>query len=271
MKGWTLDDIPWRDFDKELVSPDLVKMMKAACLVEHNGGTYERYLHNVFGDDPAFVALTSNWAKEEVRHGQALAAWLRLADPSFDFDAAFEAFTDGQGIPIESKTSIRGSRSGELVARCVVEAGTSSWYTALSEASDEPVLKEICRLIAADEFRHYKLFYDNLKRYLAQERVGFWQRLRIALGRLFESEDHELAYAYYCGNHPGERFDHRACSRAYARRAYGVYRFGHVKRGMGMLLKAAGLKPHGHIGSMLSRVAWWAMRHRRRRLDQAIA
>jgi len=51
----------------------------------------------------------------------------------------------------------------------MVETGTSSFYTAMSKASKEPVLAEIAHLIAADEFRHYKLFYDTLKSYLQKE------------------------------------------------------------------------------------------------------
>jgi hypothetical protein len=50
--------------------------------------------------------------------------------PDFDFDAGFKRFTDGFKIATDSKASIRGSRSGELVARCIVETGTSSYYAA---------------------------------------------------------------------------------------------------------------------------------------------
>lgn len=271
MKGWTLDDIPWEQFDPDLVDPDILKMVKAACLVEHNGGVYERYLHHVFSDDQAFKADTTQWAGEEVRHGKALAAWVKLADPDFDFERAFAEFAAAQKIEVGRADSIRGSRSGELVARCVVEAGTSSFYTALSNATEEPVLKEICRLIAADEFRHYKLFYETLNRYVARENIGFWGRLWVAFGRLKESEDEELAYAYHCANAPGAVFDHHASSRSYAKRAYRVYRFGHVKRGLGMLLKAAGLRPHGWIGNKASRFAWWFINRRRRQLEQVAA
>ena len=51
----------------------------------------------------------------------------------------------------------------------MVETGTSSYYTALGEATAEPVLKQVCKLIAADEYRHFKLFYDHMRRYLARE------------------------------------------------------------------------------------------------------
>src|SRR6185437_12781826 len=111
-----------------------------------------------------------------------------LADPSFDHAAACAHFTAGFRVDLDAKASLRGSRAGELVARCIVETGTSSYYTALAEASAEPVLQEICRRIAADELRHYKLFYTHLKRYLAAEPMGVWGRLRIAAGRIAESE-----------------------------------------------------------------------------------
>ena len=71
-----------------------------------------------------------------------------------------------------------------MVARCVVEIGTSSYYTALRDAAAEPVLREICRHIAADELRHYRLFYKNLDRYLALDGIGRLGRLRVALGRV---------------------------------------------------------------------------------------
>ena len=78
-------------------------------------------------------------------------------------------------IKTDADASIRGSRTGELIARCMVETGTSSYYTALAEATSEPVLKQVCKLIAADEYRHFKLFYDHMRRYLARENLGIVQ------------------------------------------------------------------------------------------------
>src|SRR5215468_3336676 len=225
MKHWTLDDIPWERFDRSRVDAEVVKVVKAAAMVEANGGDYAKYLCNVFHDDPEFQQVANEWAMEEVQHGMALARWAKLADPSFDFDAAFQRFTDGFKIETWRTKSLRGSRSGELVSRCIVETGTSSYYSALKDAVDEPVLKEICRNIAADELRHYKLFYDHLGRYLSRESIGRWKRVAVVLSRMRESEEDELAYAYYAANEPvAVRYDRRRYSRAYARRAYGFYR-----------------------------------------------
>src|SRR3546814_19592921 len=76
---------------------------------------------NVFPDDADFQGAAKGWATEEVQHGQALARWAKLADDSFDFDRSFQRFRDGFKISTDAADSIRGSRSGELVARCIVE------------------------------------------------------------------------------------------------------------------------------------------------------
>jgi rubrerythrin len=266
MSHWTLQDIPWDRFEPARVAPDILRVVKAAAMVEKNSADYATYLGNVFPDDPEFVAAARAWAEEEVQHGDALGRWAEMADPQFRFAERFEVFRRGFRIPVDSRESVRGSRSGELVARCVVEVGTSSYYTALGEATDEPVLKAICARIAADEFRHYKMFYTYLRRYVAHERPSPWHRLAVALGRIVESDDDELAYAYYAANNQGEPYDRRRCADAYAARAYRVYRPRVIERGVAMTLKAAGFRPYGRHSRILSGLARGVMGWRARRL-----
>jgi hypothetical protein len=269
-KHWTLDDIDWARFDANRVSPELLRVVKAAALVEHNGHDYAIYLRNVFADDPVFRAAATHWAEEEVQHGRALARWATLADPAWDFDAAFKRFVDGYKLPLDVAQSVRGSRTSELIARCMVETGTSSYYTALAEASEEPVLTQICRKIAADEFRHYKLFYDHMRRYQEAEHIGRLGRVRTGLGRILETEDDELAYAFFAANAPTDAvYERKAWSRAYARRAYGYYRPHHVERGIGMALKAVGLPANGRLHRLAWPIAHRFLRWRSDRLARA--
>ena len=268
---WTLDDIPWDKLDRSKVDPEILRTVKAASLVEQNGGDYARYLCSVFHDDPAFQDAARRWGEEEIQHGQALGRWAMLADPDFDHADASERFTSLFRVNLDARQSIRGTRSGELIARCIVETGTSSYYTALGEATEEPVLKAICQRIAADELRHYKLFYTYLKRYLERERIGFWKRLRVAAGRLVESEDGELSYAYYAANENAAVFDLRRYNNAYARRVYALYRRHHVERGMAMIFKAVGLKPNGRLNMLAARLAWMFMYMRAERLGRRAA
>src|SRR6516162_3113711 len=271
MRHWTLDDIPWDRFDRGKLDPDIVPIVKAASLVEYNGAAYAHHLCRVFYDDPDFQRAARRWGDEEIQHGRALARWATLADPSYDFEFAFDRFQAGYQIDFDSETSRRGSRSGEMIARCMVEVGTSSYYSALRDGVREPVLKEICRNIAADEIRHYKLFYKTLTRCLERDRIGLWQRLRIALGRIAEAEDDELAYAYYAANETSGPYDRRRCTRAYARRALALYRQPHVQQMVAMVFKAVGLAPHGRLARAATQLAWRALRYRTARLARMAA
>jgi hypothetical protein len=271
MGSWTLDDIPWDRFDRSKLDPDVVRIVKAASLVEYNGGAYAHHLCRIFYDDPDFQQAARRWGDEEIQHGRALARWAALADPSYDFELAFDRFRAGYRIEFDSEASRRGSRSGEMIARCMVEVGTSSYYSALRDGVREPVLKEICRNITADEIRHYKLFYNNLTRYLERERIGFWKRLRVAFGRIAEAQDDELAYAYYAANETSSGYDRRRCTRAYARRAFALYREHHVSHIVALVFKAVGLAPRGRLARTAGFLAWQALRYRAIRLTRAAA
>ena len=261
VRHWTLDDIPWDRLDRGKLDPEIVRLVKAASLVEYNGGAYAHHLCRIFHDDLEFQREARRWGEEEVQHGRALGRWAELADPEFDFDTAFRRFQAGYRFDFDCEVSRRGSRSGEMIARCMVEVGTSSYYSALRDAAREPVLKEICRNIAADEIRHYKLFYKNLARCLEREQIGFWRRLRVAAGRIVESEDDELAYAYYAANEAMRPYERRRYSRAYA-----LCRDAHVAHAVALIFKAVGLNPHGPLARIAGRLAWAAMRSRTTRL-----
>lgn len=268
MKHWRLEDVAWDRFDPAQVDRSIVPLVKAAAMVERNGVDYAVYLGRVFVDDPDFRRASDNWAVEEVQHGDALGRWAMLADPGWDFEAAFQRYRDGYKLPLDADASVRGSRTGELIARCMVETGTSSYYTALAEATGEPVLQQVCKLIAADEYRHFKLFYDHMRRYLARERLGMLNRLKIAAGRITESEDDELAFAYHCGNESeSTAYEHKRCIAAYMGRAISFYRFRHIERAMGMILKSVGLPPRGRLSAAGARLTWTLLQRRRRKFE----
>jgi len=271
MKHWRLTDIDWDRFDPTRIDPKIIPLVKAAAMVERNGTDYAIYLGRVFHDDPDFRHAADYWSEEEVQHGDALGRWAEMADPGWDYQAAFARYKDGYHLPLEAEASVRGSRTGELIARCMVETGTSSYYSALADATAEPVLQQICRRIAADEFRHFKLFYDHMRRYLQRERIGLLRRLRIAAGRITESEDDELAFAYHCGNEPATLAYRRSrCIAAYMAGAITFYRFRHVERGMGMIFKAVGLPPRGRLSDMAARLAWRLLSWRRARFERQV-
>jgi len=271
---WTLDSIDWGAFDASKVDPGLLRAVKAASLVEFNAPDYVTYLCNVFSDRPELRADIEQWGREEEQHGQALAKWAKMADPGFDFDDAFSRFRKMQNIETGAVTSIRGSRAGEMVARCVVESGTSSFYTAIKDATDEPCLRQIAIYLAADEFAHYRLFYQTLNALAAIEPISPANRMKIAISRLNEADDDELAGAFYCANYAadaGVAYDRSRFANAYFREALGVYRQQHIDRVVAMVLKAGGFAPHGWLSDRLCRVVWWAWTRRLARLNAVAA
>ena len=147
-----------------------------------------------------------------------------------------------------------------MIARCVVESGTSSYYSAIRDAADEPVLKEIAGRIAADEYRHYKLFYDILHAQSGPD-IGFWKKLWIAIGRVRESDDDELAYSYYCANVPPEKeaitpYKRKKYTRLAGQASMTVYHRHHIQKLVQMVVKVVGANPHGWLASLAGAVLW---------------
>jgi hypothetical protein len=148
-------------------------------------------------------------------------------------------------LPTHVRASVRGSRARELVARCVVETGTTTYYSALRDAAREPVLKEICRRLAGDEVRHYQLFLHHLNsRYARKDGLTFTQRLHTIWQRIGELDDPELTLAYFAANH-GETFTLKFVddySRFYMSEVTRLYRLRHFMTSVFMLSKVLGVK-----------------------------
>src|SRR6266851_2807624 len=102
MGNWTLETISWDRFDASKVDPEILRNIKAAALVERNGGDYGVYLGRVFADDPSFMQAVGTWVTEEIQHGMALGRWAELADPVWDFNAACVRFRAGYTLPLEA-------------------------------------------------------------------------------------------------------------------------------------------------------------------------
>lgn len=267
--GWTLGDIDWSRFDASKVDADLLAAIKAASLVEYNAPDYVDYLKRVYMGAPGTTIETiERWGEEEIQHGKALARWAQLADPSFDFDDAFARFRTlyRPSHFVSGETSVRGSKRGEMIARCVVESGTSSFYSAIREGTGEPVLREVAGRIAADEFRHYRLFYE-IMRAQTEPDLPVWRKLWVAIGRVGEAEDDELACAYYCANVRADEtntrpYERKRYARAYNAKIMTLYRRHHIDKLVRMVAMPAGINPSGLLSSLASAVLWRLLKYR---------
>ena len=263
-QGWTMEDIHWSLFDPSKVTPALLSAVKAAALVEYNAPDYVTYLKRVFADSGApTLAAIEQWGREEAQHGRALGRWAEIADSNFKLEEAFSRFRKGYTpahFGDSQHGSVRGSKRGEMIARCVVESGTSSYYSAIRDASEEPVLQEIAGRIAADEYRHYKLFYDIHHAQPGPD-LGLWKKLAIAVGRVRESDDDELAFSYYCANVPPEKeaaipYERKKFSKLASKASMAAYHRKHIEKLVQMVVKAVGANPHGWIASFFGALLW---------------
>jgi hypothetical protein len=132
----------------------------------------------------------------------------------------------------------------------------------MKDATNEPVLKDIAGRIAADEFRHYKLFYEILHRQDEPD-LPFWRKLVIAVTRVSESDDDELAYAYYAANIPlSTPYDRATCARLSASKALVIYQPKHIKKLVQMIAKSVGADPQGRMAKVAGALVWRMLKKR---------
>jgi hypothetical protein len=204
---WRIEDINLCSIDRRraVANEDLLMLLCGASFIESGTALYTRNLSIFFADDPeVFAWLNNEWEPEELQHGRALKAYITHVWPKFDWDTAFENFFSEY-----SKTcSVDGferTQALEMVARCVVETGTTTLYGAIAKCSDEPVLAEIISNIRADEVRHYKYFFKYFKKYNKFEGNGRLTILGVLVRRIMEirNEDSEIALRHvFAIQHP---------------------------------------------------------------------
>mgnify|MGYP001580487445 FL=1 len=197
-------DLPWSISEIDYSSIDVAKvrnnrtlfyLLAAASFIESGSDTYAGNLAKYYADVPEAARwLAEHWECEELQHGQALRRYVAHVWPEFDWERGYRRFFDEYSVTC-SIDNFEPSLALEMAARCVVETGTATYYRALEQASDEPVLRDLTRRIANDEVRHYKHFYRYFNALHEHERLGRGKVLGALARRLLEikNEDAEIA------------------------------------------------------------------------------
>ncbi|AMP10970.1 hypothetical protein CAter282_3273 [Collimonas arenae] len=170
---WKIADLDFSKIDVARVRPDenLFYLVTCASFVESGSDLYTQNLVDYYGDEPEISAwLREQWEVEELQHGQALRAYVKHIWPEFDWPTAYRSFLDEYSGYCKVEL-LEPSKGLEMVARCVVEAGTATFYGALSRSTDEPVLQDLAALIARDEVNHYKHFFRYFRSFRQQEHL----------------------------------------------------------------------------------------------------
>jgi hypothetical protein len=260
---WRVRELDSARFRPDAASPSIAHVMKTTCLIESRADFYAAYLLSVFANRPAWHAAIRQWNVEERQHGAALRLWSELAEPGFDFEKRFDRYTASVDYHRKDGTSVRGSVERELVARCVVEALASGFYRALSDASSEPLLNEICERLASDEARHYGMFFRFFRETQRERKTPWALRAWTILRRALELGDEQIIYASHVTATRGARpFSLMSEKRRYFCRVYPLYRPRHLYYIAGFVFPLLGWPKHGALQRLTSVALWLAVRAR---------
>lgn len=160
---WNLErDVAWGSISRELVTGEELQTLRLAALTEGFSPTYIADLLDLYCDDPEMGAFLSIQFYEEYKHFHALRRYLRLNG---------KEITDAD---LTARRSTRTSYSSKLIP--LLKFGLSEIFTAIfyrnfARSTKEPVLRQLCEFIAADEYRHLNFYTSYLEHYVRQESV----------------------------------------------------------------------------------------------------
>lgn len=230
VRTWTLGDLDWAGLDAERARGDplLYYLVASASFVESAADRYTANLLHHFSDPALRGWLVEHWEAEELQHGRALRRYVETVWAELDWPRAYEAFLSEYSL-LATVEALEPEPALELVARCVVEMGTATFYTALHRRAEDPLLKQLVGLIRQDEVRHYTRFRQSLEAERSRAGIRRAAVLR-ALGRRLAQVKSEDAYVGFKHawrmRHPRDSFDHdrfdrfRAELRGLVRRYY---------------------------------------------------
>lgn len=165
---WTLDEIPFHEVDKSLVTKETLGFLRVNCLMELSSLYATRMFLRDFREMPDFCQFTSIWYYEEMKHYLVLREYLKLFDQAPN-EADFTTLdTELPASPWPSTLALH--YCGEL--------RLGMWYRRWSQEMNEPVLSQIYRHISNDELRHagcYKEFMEQAARSKPELLIDFMQ------------------------------------------------------------------------------------------------
>jgi len=201
MAKWDYRQIDYGAVDAERIrgNDELFNFVAIASFIEITSDIYEKNLVSYYeGDEELTGWLSEVWEPEELQHGQALRHYIATVWPDFDWEAAYRGFREEYGAMCKID-AFQPTRGTEMLARMVVETGTSTFYKALrafAESLDEPVLAKIAENISKDEVYHFEHFESGFRKYNETEKLSRFDISRIIGTRLREASDEDIKVAF---------------------------------------------------------------------------
>lgn len=168
--SWSVErDVRWDaiDRDRAYARPDILAQLRDAALIESfHPVNLARMLHLTWNDPDASVVFSLELF-EGFKHFHVLRCYL-------DAVGYQPAITDDDIVAIRRDAVAIGVGADELIPRLVEfmlsEHLATYFFRRLSEQAEEPVLKELLALIAADEIRHAQSASDLIAKHITADR-----------------------------------------------------------------------------------------------------
>lgn len=158
---WSFDDIDYTAIDRSKVDEQMIHEFKQVTLTELGSIPATRMFMRDFSHDIDFQRFVSVWAFEEGKHSLALQRWLEALGveiPEQEMQAVDISFETAPWIET-------------LTMHFLGEQRLGLWYGAFAGIApgakdkplEEPVLRQILRFMAEDEWRHAGSYFAFLK------------------------------------------------------------------------------------------------------------
>ena len=134
---WSFEDLDFSKIDRERIQgrDDMFLLVCSASFMESSSETFTRNLLDYFtGDDEVGTWFTTAWEPEDLQHGRALKAYVQQVWPEFDWDGAYADFF-AEYAKLCTTDALEPTRDQEMVVRCIVEMGTTTFSTKRSTPS----------------------------------------------------------------------------------------------------------------------------------------
>jgi hypothetical protein len=166
LQRWILEaDVAWAGVDLSLARarPDLLEQVRQSALIESYFPVYTTRLMRAFWDQVDVTAVFSIQLYESYKHFYVLNRYLELVDA--------HPIADEELIDIRRRNvdTVIDDPIRELARYMISEHFAAYFFLRLARQAAEPVLAQIARYIAQDEFRHTQFAFDLLDVRLKQD------------------------------------------------------------------------------------------------------
>jgi len=170
---WSLHaDVPWHAFEPRLLSDEQAQTVRMNAITEWSALPATEMFLRDNGQDTDFAAFVSVWFYEEQKHALALIEYLRRFRPDL---APSEQELAAVRFPFDP-----APRLETLMLHFCGEIRLNQWYRRAAQWHDEPVIRHLYRLLAADEARHASAYL----RYMRRAIEHFGDAARLAFTRI---------------------------------------------------------------------------------------